>query len=52
MGKYSTSEDSDDHAQESNQLAYLPVLSFWDLESIPPCIGSLFGKNQPIEPKP
>ena len=48
MGKYSTSQDSDDHAQESYQLAHIPVLSFWELGSIPPDIGSLFGQDQPI----
>ena len=52
MAKYSTSQDSDDHAQESYQLAHLPVLSFCELGSIPPDIGSLFGQGQPIEPKP
>ena len=52
MGKYSTSEDSDDHDQESYQLVYLPVLSSWELGSIPTYIGSLFGQDQPIEPKP
>ena len=52
MGKDSTSKDSDDHAQESNQLEHIPVLSFWELGSIPTGIGSLFGQGQPIEPKP
>ena len=51
MGKYSISQDSNDHPQESYQLAHLPVLSFWDLGSIPPDIGSLFGQDQPTEPK-
>ena len=52
MGEDSTSQDSDYHDQESYQLAHLPVLSFWELGSIPPGIGSIFGRGQPIEPKP
>ena len=29
MGEYSTSQDSDDHAQESYQIAHIKVLYSW-----------------------
>ena len=51
MGEYSTSQAYDDHSQESYQLAHLSVLYSWELGSVPPGIGSLFGKGKPTEHK-
>ena len=49
MGEDSTSQYSDDHSQESYQLAHLPVLYSCEFVSVPPGIGSLFGQGKPIE---